>query len=92
MVGWHHRLNEHEFEQAPGDSEGQESLVCCSPSGHRELDTEQLNKWAGVSGGAGPLQLSGNRLLGGKGFVFGERLPFLFLDTHVSHFNSCSWS
>ena len=31
MVGWHHRLNGHEFEQAPGDSEGQGSLVCCSP-------------------------------------------------------------
>ena len=33
MVGWHHRLNGHEFEQAPGDSEGQGSLVCCSPWG-----------------------------------------------------------
>ena len=44
MVGWHHRLNEHEFEQTPGDSEGQESLVCCSPWGCKELDTtEQLN-------------------------------------------------
>ena len=31
MVGWHHRLNGHEFEQAPGDSEGQGSLMCCSP-------------------------------------------------------------
>ena len=31
MVGWHHWLNEHEFEQTPGDSEGQGSLVCCSP-------------------------------------------------------------
>ena len=31
MVGWHHRLNGHDFEQAPGDSEGQGSLVCCSP-------------------------------------------------------------
>ena len=33
MVGWHHRFNEHEFEQTPGDSEGQGSLVCCSPWG-----------------------------------------------------------
>ena len=31
MVGWHHRLNGHEFEQTPGDSEGQGSLACCSP-------------------------------------------------------------
>ena len=41
MVGWHHRLNGHEFEQALGDSEGQGSLVCCSPWGHKELDTTE---------------------------------------------------
>ena len=39
MVGWHQRLNGHEFEQIPGDSEGEESLVCCSSWGHEELDT-----------------------------------------------------
>ena len=38
MVGWHHQLIGHEFEQAPGDGEGQRSLVCCSPWGHKELD------------------------------------------------------
>ena len=38
MVGWHHRLNEHEFEQALRDGEGQGSLVCCSPCGCKELD------------------------------------------------------
>ena len=38
MVGWHHRLNGHEFGQTPGDSEGQGSLVCCSLWGHRESD------------------------------------------------------
>ena len=44
MVGWHHWLHGHEFEQAPGDGEEQRSLVCCSPWGHKELDiTEQLN-------------------------------------------------
>ena len=44
MVGWHHWLNGHEFEQALGDSEGQGSLVCCSPWSHKESDTtEQLN-------------------------------------------------
>ena len=42
MVGWHHRLNGHEFEQAPGDGEGQGSLVCCSPWGRKELDTTEL--------------------------------------------------
>ena len=36
MAGWHHGPNGHEFEQAPGDSEGQGSLVCCSPWGHKE--------------------------------------------------------
>ena len=38
VVGWHHRLNVHEFEQALGDGEGQGSLACCSPWGHKELD------------------------------------------------------
>ena len=42
MVRWHHQLNEHEFEQTPGDSEGQGSLPCYSPWGLKELDmTEQ---------------------------------------------------
>ena len=36
MVGWYHQLNGHEFEQAPGDGEGQGSLACCSPWGHKE--------------------------------------------------------
>ena len=38
MLGWHHCLNGHEFEQTLGDSKGQEILACCSPGGHRELD------------------------------------------------------
>ena len=41
MVGWHHWLNGHEFEQTPGDGEGQEGLACCSPWGHKELDTTE---------------------------------------------------
>ena len=45
IVGWHHQLNGHEFEQALGDSEEQGSLVCCSPRCCKELDvTERLNK------------------------------------------------
>ena len=44
MVGWHQWCNGHEFEQASGDSEGQGSLACCSPRGHKESDvTEQLS-------------------------------------------------
>ena len=45
MVGWHHRRDGHEFEQAPGVGDGQASLVCCSPWGHKESDTkERLNR------------------------------------------------
>ena len=44
MVGWHHQLNGHEFEQAPGVGDGQGGLACCSPWGRKELDmSEQLN-------------------------------------------------
>ena len=39
MVGWHHRLNEHEFEWTPGVGEGQGSLVCCGPWDRKESDT-----------------------------------------------------
>ena len=50
MVGWHHRLNGHEFEQTLGDSEGQGSLVCCSSWGRKkDLGTgkqqSQYLKW-----------------------------------------------
>ena len=38
MLGWHHGLDEHEFKQALGVSDGQGSLACCSLRGHRELD------------------------------------------------------
>ena len=41
MVGWHHRLNGHEFEQTLGDGDGQGSLACCSPWGCKELDTTE---------------------------------------------------
>ena len=44
MVGWHHRLDGHEVEQAPGVGDGQGGLVCFSPSGRKESDmTEPLN-------------------------------------------------
>ena len=44
IVGWHHQLNGHEFEQAPGVDDGQGGLVCFSPSGCKESDmTEPLN-------------------------------------------------
>jgi len=52
MVGWHHWLDGHEFEQALGDTKGQGSLICCSPWGHKGSDTtrrpklrEQCKSW-----------------------------------------------
>ena len=41
MVGWHHQLDGHEFDQAPGDGEGQGSLACRSPWSCKELDTTE---------------------------------------------------
>ena len=56
MVGWHHWLYGHEFEPAPGAGDGQASLECCSPWGHKELDmTERLNwltDWLTVNTGS----------------------------------------
>jgi len=45
MVGWHLRLDGHEFEQAAGVSDGQRSLVCCSPQGCKELDMTGWLNW-----------------------------------------------
>ena len=59
MVGWHHRLIRHEFEQTLGDDEEQGRLACCSPWGHKESDmTEHLN----------------NNNKGGKNFEFSSGL------------------
>ena len=49
MVGWHHQLNGHEFEQAPGVSVGQGSLACCSLWGHKESDTTEWQTWTELS-------------------------------------------
>ena len=45
MVGWHHRLDRHEFKQAPGVGDGQGSLACCSPRGCKESDTTEWLNW-----------------------------------------------
>ena len=45
MVGWHHRLNGHEFEETPGVGNGQGSLACCSPWGCKDLDTTEWLNW-----------------------------------------------
>ena len=51
MVGWEHWLNRHEFEQALGVGDGQGSLVCCSPWGHKESDTSD---WTDLTEGSTP--------------------------------------
>ena len=45
MVGWHLQFDGHEFEQAPGVGDEQGSLACCSPWGHKELDTTEWLNW-----------------------------------------------
>ena len=71
MVGWHHRLEGHESEQAPGDGEGQGSLACCSPWNRKESDTtEQLNnkndevKWV-----EHPVTLDSNKIFYFNGYL-----------------------
>ena len=54
MVGWHQQLNGHEFEQVPGDEEGQSNLVCCSSWGHKESD---MTEWTTTVGKFCCLQL-----------------------------------
>ena len=45
IVGWHHWLHGHEFEQAPGVGDGRGGLACCGPGGHNELDTTERLNW-----------------------------------------------
>ena len=59
MVGWHHQLNGHEFEQSLGAGDEQGSLMCCSLWGHKELDmTEQLTELIRFFGGVVSLGFS----------------------------------
>ena len=51
MVGWHHWLNGHEFEQAPGVADGQGSLACCSQWGHKESDMTEWLNWTELTDG-----------------------------------------
>ena len=51
MVGWHHLLNEHEFEWTPAVGDGQGSLVCCNPWGCKESDTTERLNWTELVSG-----------------------------------------
>ena len=50
IIQWHHWLNGHEFEQAPGVGDGQGGLTCCSPWGHKKSDTTEQVNWTELSG------------------------------------------
>ena len=58
IVGWHHRLDGREFEQAPGVGDGQGSLVCCSPWGRKESDTDWMTELNFLLSGDTPVYLS----------------------------------
>ena len=77
MVGWHHWLNGHEFQQAPGDGKGQGGLACCSPWGCKELDTTEwmnnsplVSLWPMVGGSLGDWEGEG-----GQGLLFSPPQP-----------------
>ena len=57
MVGWHHRRNGREFEQAPGVGDGQGGLACCSPWGRKESDTTKQLNWTEMGGSGEHLSL-----------------------------------
>ena len=79
MVGWHHQLNGHEFEEAPEDGERQGSLVCCSSWDRKESDTaEQLNSNSFIFGCAGL------RCCAGFSLVVASRGPY-GVAVHGSH-------
>ena len=69
MVGWHYRPDGHEFEQPLGDGEGQGGLACCSPWGHKELDTTK--------------RLNNNRICISHSFYSLFSSPCLYLFAHM---------
>ena len=81
MIGWHHQLNGCESEQTPGDSEGQETLACRIPWGHKESDTtEQQLLFTVVSIPA--IQVS-------QLYIYTQTL-FLGFPSHLSHHRALS--
>ena len=81
MAGWHHRLDGHEFEQAPGVGDGQGGLACCGPWGCRESDTtERLNNENVLD-----LQCCVNGCWITKGFIYTCIYCFIFFCFVVYH-------
>ena len=83
MFRWHHQLNGHEFKQAPGDDEGPESLVYCSPWGHKESDmTKQLNGNKYTARQYWPLPM--------EYYIFMRSVPWLIRKSGCIYFSSFS--
>ena len=80
MIGWHHWLNGHEFEQTPRNSEGQGNLVCCCPCNCKVLDTTQRLNNNNLYPYAGE-----NKMLC---FIFHV---FSFTTMHLWHWRKCTW-
>ena len=83
MVGWHHQLDGHVFEWAPGVGEGQGSLACWSPWGHKELDMTEWLNWTELK--IEHFKWQGSYIAGSTstGNCFSQSLPFLF-QWHIS--------
>ena len=77
MVGWHHRLGGHEFEQALGVGDGQGSLACCSPWGCKESDTTERLNWT-----------DGLDIPGSYAMLFFTTLDFTFTTRHILNWAS----
>ena len=85
MVGWHHQLNGHEFEQGPGVSDRQGSLACCSPWGRRA--TSQWSNWTELNLGS----LRRSSLPAMNSFYNLNRLTFLRIDSPSARYGKRIW-
>ena len=75
MVGWHHWLDEHEFEQALGVGDGQGTQLCCSPWGHKEWDTTEWLNWTELNWKLGLCPNSLWKLLCSSPYVNSLKIP-----------------
>ena len=94
MVGWHHRLNGHEFEQVPGVGDGQGSLACCSPWDLKKLDMTERLYWTEYRPGPSMFLQMGKPIILFFGWqIFHYRLYHMFfhssVDGHLGCF--CIW-
>ena len=104
MVGWHHQLDGHQFEQVPGVGDGQESLVCCNPWCHKQSDMTERLTWTELNWSCS-LQMCEQDTLSGKilnlMFTTNGRMTFTLyfllknlhgLNVPVSEYLECQWN